>query len=83
MLGGGIASGVVFFDVIWPDIIQLGRVTLDVITGMSVTQSVRVNHIAILSSVHLSFSMGKIKVFLSFCAPFPSSPFNTKLHYTI
>ena len=30
-----------FFSMLWPDIIQLGRVTSDVITGMSVTQSVR------------------------------------------
>ena len=29
-----------------PDIIQFGRITWDVVRGMSVTQSVRVGHIA-------------------------------------
>ena len=35
-----------FFLMFWPDIIQFGRITSDVVMGMSVTQSVRVGHIA-------------------------------------
>ena len=31
---------------LWPDIIQFGRITSDVITGMSVTQFLAVGHIA-------------------------------------
>ena len=31
---------------LWPDIIQFGRITLDVIRGMSVTQFIVVGHIA-------------------------------------
>ena len=34
-----------FFDV-WPDIIQFGRITSDVITGMSVTDFTTVGHVA-------------------------------------
>ena len=39
---------VVFF-MLWPDIIQFGRVTSDVITGMSVTDFTTVGHIATLN----------------------------------
>ena len=31
---------------LWPDITQFGRITSDVVRGMSVTQSVTVGHIA-------------------------------------
>ena len=35
-----------FFFMLWPDIIRVGRITSDVIRGMSVTQFIGVGHIA-------------------------------------
>ena len=39
--GLGIARRWVVFLMLWSDIIQFGRITSDIIMGMSVTQSVR------------------------------------------
>ena len=36
-----------FFLMLWPDISRMGRITSDVIRGMSVTQFIGVGHIAI------------------------------------
>ena len=49
----------VVFLMLWPDIIQLGRVTSDVVRGMSVTQSV--GHIATVESV-ASFVLNPMKL---------------------
>ena len=35
-----------FFLMLWPDIIQFGRITSDATTGMSVTDFTMVGHIA-------------------------------------
>ena len=42
-----------FFLMFSPKIIQFGRITSNVITGMSVTQSVKVGHIATLPTLTL------------------------------
>ena len=42
-----------FFLMLWPDIIQFGRITSDVVRGMSVTDSTTVGHIVKVTSIHI------------------------------
>ena len=42
---------------LWPDIIQFGRITSDVITGMSVTDFTTVGHMAPFDTQPVAFSL--------------------------
>jgi len=51
---------------LWPDIIQFGRITSDVITGMSVTDFTTVGHIAILNTFATHFENTPVSVVIPF-----------------